>query len=226
MQAEGAASFSTGFVSVKSKFGEIAQQREEESRLRALDKRAAEQSKIVNDKAPKGAKRQIEGQGTISSFFGKKARTDDVSVAVSQAAHRLPPASVSKTSPAPLRDVSNINKPRDSNPLSSSKPLSTLQHRVRAAPSIHRRPLTQSTSDPTVRPDNGYIFLSSPPPQLEEEDDPEPPKVEPPKITASHTSSFKPASTFHSTSMSSVPSQRRTLGLGKMKPWSARGGKR
>lgn len=227
MQAEGAASFSTGFVSVKSKFGEIAQQREEENRLRALDKRAAEQSKIVQDKAPKGAKRQIEGQGTISSFFGKRPRTDDAPVAASQVTHRLPPASFSKTSSAPLRDVSNINKPRDSHPLSSSKPLETLQHRVRVAPSsIQRKPLTHSTSDPTVRPANGYVFLSSPPPQPEEEDDPEPPKVEAPKITTSHTSSFKPASTFHTTSMNSVPSQRRTLGLGKMKPWSARGGKR
>jgi DNA helicase-2/ATP-dependent DNA helicase PcrA len=227
MQAEGAASFSTGFVSVKSKFGEIAQQREEENRLRALDKRAAEQSKIVQDKAPKGAKRQIEGQGTISSFFGKKARTDDIPVAVSQITHRLPPASSFRTPTAPLRDVSNINKPRDSQSLSSSKPLATLQHRVRAAPSsVQRRPLTHSISDPTVRPANGYVFLSSPPPEPEEEDDPEPPKVEPPKITTSHTSSFKPASTFHTTSMNSVPSQRRTLGLGKMKPWSARGGKR
>lgn len=226
MQAEGAASFSTGFVSVKSKFGEIAQQREEESRLRALDKRAVEQSKILQDKAPKSAKRQIEGQGTISSFFGKKARTGDAPVTASQSMQRVPSASFSKTSSAPLRDVSNINKPRDTISLSSSKPLATLQHRVRAAPSIPRRPLAHSTSDPTTRTDNGYVFLSSPPPQPEREDDPEPPKVEPPKVSTSHTSSFKPASTFHNTSMNSIPSQRRTLGLGKMKPWSARGGKR
>ena len=230
MQAEGvaagAASFSTGFVSVKSKFGEIAQQREEENRLRALDKRAAEQSKIVQDKAPRNGKRQIEGQGTISSFFGKKPRTGDAPVAVSQVTQKLPPAPLFKTSSAPLRDVSNINNPRDSQSLSSSKPLATLQHRVRAAPSIHRKPLAHSTSDPTVRPNNGYVFLSSPPPQPEEEDDPEPAKVELPKVSTSHTSSFKPASTFHSTSMNNIPSQRRTLGLGKMKPWSARGGKR
>ncbi|KAM0702371.1 hypothetical protein Q7P35_011281 [Cladosporium inversicolor] len=225
MQAEGAASFSTGFVSVKSKFGEIAQQREEESRLRALDKRAAEQSKIVQDKAPKSAKRQIEGQGTISSFFGKKPRMGGAPVTTSQVTQQLPPASFTKSS-APLRDVSNINKARDCNPLSSSKPLATLQHRVRAAPSIHRRPLAHSTSDPTTRTDNSYVFLSSPPPQPEEEPGPEPPKVELPKVSVSHTSSFKPASTFHSTSMNSIPSQRRTLGLGKMKPWSARGGKR
>ena len=222
--AAGAASFTTGFVSVKSKFGEIAQQREEESRLRALDKRAAEQSKIVQDKAPKGAKRQIEGQGTISSFFGKKPRTGEAPVPVSQVTQQLPTASILRTSSAPLRDVSNINKPRDSHDI-SSKPLSTLQHRVRAAPS-QRRPLAHSTSEPTVRTDNGYVFLSSPPPQPEEEDGPEPAKVEPPKASTSYTASFKPASTFHSTSMNSIPPQRRTLGLGKMKPWSARGGKR
>lgn len=224
MQAEGAAQFSTGFVSVKTKFGEIAQQREEENRLRALDKRAAEQSKVVQDKAPKGGKRQIEGQGTISSFFGKKPRTGDVPVPVNQATQRLPSAPIFRTSSAPLRDVSNINKPRDSHAI-SSKPLSALQHRVCAAPS-QRRPLAHSTSDPTVRADNGYVFLSSPPPQPEEEDDPEPSKVEPPEVSTSYTSSFKPASTFHSTSMTSIPTQRRTLGLGKMKPWSARGGKR
>ena len=226
MQAEGAAQFSTGFVSLKSKFGEIAQQREEESRLRALDKRAAEQSKIVQDKAPKGAKRQIEGEGTISSFFAKKPRTGDAPVAASQLTQQLPPASIFKTSSAPLRDVSNINKSRDSHSL-SSKPLSQMQHRVRAAPSMHRRPLAHSTSDPKVKTDNGYVFLSSPPPEPEEEkDDSESAKIELPKTSTSYTSSFKPASTFHSTSMSSMPPQRRTLGLGKMKPWSARGGKR
>ena len=224
MQAEGAAQFSTGFVSVKSKFGEIAQQREKESRLRALDKRAAEQSKIAQDKAPKGAKRQIEGQGTISSFFGKKPRTGDAPVTVSQATQQFTPAATFRTSSAPLRDVSNINKLRDSHTI-SSKPLPTLQHRVRAVPS-QRKPLAHSTSDPTVRTDNGYVFLSSPPPQPEEEEDPEPAKVELHKVSTSHTSSFKPASTFHSTLMNNIPSQRRTLGLGKMKPWSARGGKR
>ena len=222
--APGAASFSAGFVSVKMKFGELMEKGEDQ-RLAALDKRALEQSKIVQDKAPKGGKRQIEGQGTISSFFGKKPRTGDAPVTISQITRPLPPASIFKTSSAPLRDVSNINKPRETHPL-SSKPLSTLQHRVRAAPSIQRRPLAHSTSDPTARTDNSYVFLSSPPPQPEEEDDPEPVKVELPKVVTSHTSSFKPASTFHSTSMNGIPSQRRTLGLGKMKPWNARGGKR
>ena len=222
--ALGAASFSAGFVSVKMKFGELMEKGEDQ-RLAALDKRALEQSKIVQDKAPKGGKRQIEGQGTISSFFGKKPRTGDAPVTISQITRPLPPASIFKTSSAPLRDVSNINKPRETHPL-SSKPLSTLQHRVRATPSIQRRPLAHSTSDPTARTDNSYVFLSSPPPQPEEEDDPEPVKVELPKVVTSHTSSFKPASTFHSTSMNGIPSQRRTLGLGKMKPWNARGGKR
>jgi DNA helicase-2/ATP-dependent DNA helicase PcrA len=228
MQPDGgdasAVSFSAGFVSVKAKYGEIVQQ-DEDRRLRALDKRALDQSKVAQDKAPKGGKRQIEGQGTISSFFGKKPRIGDAPVTASQITRPLPPASILKTSSAPLRDVSNINKPRDCHPL-ASKPLSTLQHRVRAAPSIQKRPLAQSTSDPTARTDNGYVFLSSPPPQPEEEDDPEPVKVELSKVATSHISSFKPASTFHSTSMNKIPSQRRTLGLGKMKPWNARGGKR
>jgi DNA helicase-2/ATP-dependent DNA helicase PcrA len=228
MQQEGGAananSFSSGFVSVKSNYGKIMQE-QEEKRMLALDKRAAEQQKVIQDQVPKGRKRQIEGQGTIASFFGKKPRTGEANVTTSQIAQQPPPASISKTSSAPLRDVSNINKPLNNHPL-SSKPLSSLHHRVRAAPLVQRRPVAHSRSDPTVKPDSGYVFLSSPPPQPEEEDDPEPAEAELPKVTASHTSSFKPASTFHSTSMNNIPTQRRTLGIGKMKPWSARGGKR
>jgi DNA helicase-2/ATP-dependent DNA helicase PcrA len=230
MQQEGGAananSFSSGFVSVKSSYGKIMQD-QEDKRMLALDKRAAEQEKLAQGQGPKGRKRQIEGQGTIASFFGKKPRAGESIVTPSQTTQQLPPASVFKTSSAPLRDVSNINKPRDNHPL-SSKPLSSLQHRVRAAPLVQRRPVVHSRSDPTVKPNNGYVFLSSPPPQPEEEDDPEPEpaEVELPKATVSYASSFKPASTFHSTSMNNIPSQRRTLGIGKMKPWSARGGKR
>jgi DNA helicase-2/ATP-dependent DNA helicase PcrA len=224
--AANANSFASGFVSVKSSYGKIMQD-QEDKRMLALDKRAAEQEKLAQGQAPKGRKRQIEGQGTIASFFGKKPRAGEAIVAPSQTTQQLPPASVFKTSSAPLRDVSNINKPRDNYPL-SSKPLSSLQHRVRAAPLVQRRPVVHSRSDPTVKPNNGYVFLSSPPPQPEEEDDPEPEpvEVELPKATVSYASSFKPASTFHSTSMNNIPSQRRTLGIGKMKPWSARGGKR
>lgn len=221
--AANAGSFSSGFVSVKSNYKKIMQEQEEKS-LHALDKRALEQSKVVKDQTPKGRKRQIEGQGSISSFFGKKSRTGDAPETQTQLSHQPPPASIFQTSSAPLRDVSNINKLRNDHPL-SSKPLSTLQHRVRAAPLVQRRPLAHSTSNPTAKTANSYVFLSSPPPQLEEEDDPEPVEVELPKVATSHTSSFKPASTFHSTSMNNIPSQRRTLGIGKMKPWSARGGK-
>jgi DNA helicase-2/ATP-dependent DNA helicase PcrA len=228
MQQEGgaanASSFSSGFVSVKSSYGKIMQD-QEEKRVLALEKRAAEQEKLAQGQVPKGRKRQIEGQGTIASFFGKKLRAGEASETPSQITQQPPPASIFKASSAALRDVSNINKPRDNHPL-SSKPLSSLQHRVCAAPLVQRRPVAHSRSDPTVKPDNGYVFLSSPPPQPEEEDDPESAEVELPQVTASHTSSFKPASTFHSTSMNNIPSQRRTLGIGKMKPWSARGGKR
>jgi DNA helicase-2/ATP-dependent DNA helicase PcrA len=228
MQPEGpganVGSFSTGFVSVKSAYGKVVQEQEEQ-RLLALDRRAQEQEKVAQGQAPKGRKRQIEGQGTISSFFGKKPRAGELTQAPSQVMQQLPPAPIFRKSSAPLRDVSNINNPREIRPL-SSKPLSALRHRVRAAPLVQRKPLEHSTSDPTIRTDNGYVFLSSPPPPPEEEDNPEPAKAEPPRAAVSHTSSFKPASTFHSTSMNPIPSRGRTLGLGRMKPWNARGGKR
>lgn len=228
MQQDGsganASSFSSGFVSVKSNYGKIMEE-QDEKRLRALDRRAVEQAKVAQDQAPKGRKRHMEeGQGTISSFFGKKPRAGDAPATSTQPVQQMPPASMYKSGSAPLRDVSNINKPREAHPL-SSKPLSSLQHRVRAAPLAQRRPLTHTKSDSAVRTDNSYVFLSSSPPQPEEEDDPEPEEAPPPTRPASHTSSFKPASTFHKTSMSNIPPQRRTLGLGRMKPWSARGGK-
>lgn len=228
MQQEGgsanAGSFSSGFVSVKSNYSKIMEE-QDEKRLRALDKRALEQAKVAQDQPPKGRKRQMEeGQGTISSFFGKKPRAGDTPAASTQPVQNLPPASMYQSASAPLRDVSNINKPREAHPL-SSKPLSSLQHRVRAAPLVQRRPLTHTKSDSAVRTDNSYVFLSSSPPQPEEQDEPLPVEAPPPARPISHTSSFKPASTFHKTSMSNIPPQRRTLGLGRMKPWSARGGK-
>jgi DNA helicase-2/ATP-dependent DNA helicase PcrA len=235
MQGEGSGvnpnAFASGFVSAASKFGKLMEE-QEQKRLRALDKRAAEQEKITQGQAPKKRKNQIDGQGTISSFFGKKPRVGE-SLETSirptpRPTPRLPTAPMFKPATAPLRDVSNINKPHEAHSI-SSKPLAALQHRVRAAPLVNRRPLVHSASDPMPKRDNGYVFLSSPPPpQPEEEEDPEPEptKVEPPAPVTSHLPSFKPASTLHSTSMQGVPSQRRTLGIGKMKPWSARGGKR
>jgi DNA helicase-2/ATP-dependent DNA helicase PcrA len=227
MQGEGSgvnpSAFASGFVSVASNYGKIMEE-QEEKRLRALDKRAAEHEKMTQGQAPKKRKSQIEGQGTISSFFGKKPRVGESLEPSMRPTPRLPTAPMFKPASAPLRDVSNINKPHEAQSL-SSKPLAALQHRVRAAPLVNRRPLVHSASDPMPKRDNGYVFLSSPPPQPEEEEDPEPEpgKIEPPALP-----SFKPASTFHSTSMQGVPPKRRTLGMvGRgMKPWSARGGKR
>ena len=227
MQGEGSgvnpSAFASGFVSVASNYGKIMEE-QEEKRLRALDKRAAEHEKMTQGQAPKKRKSQIEGQGTISSFFGKKPRVGESLEPSMRPTPRLPTAPMFKPASAPLRDVSNINKPHEAQSL-SSKPLAALHHRVRAAPLVNRRPLVHSASDPMPKRDNGYVFLSSPPPQPEEEEDPEPEprKIEPPALP-----SFKPASTFHSTSMQGVPPKRRTLGMvGRgMKPWSARGGKR
>jgi len=227
MQGEGSgvnpSAFASGFVSVASNYGKIMEE-QEEKRLRALDKRAAEHEKMTQGQAPKKRKSQIEGQGTISSFFGKKPRVGESLEPSMRPTPRLPTAPMFKPASAPLRDVSNIHKPHEAQSL-SSKPLAALQHRVRAAPLVNRRPLVHSASDPMPKRDNGYVFLSSPPPQPEEEEDPEP---EPRKIESPALPCFKPASTFHSTSMQGVPPKRRTLGMvGRgMKPWSARGGKR
>lgn len=225
---QGATSFSSGFVSVKQNYSKIMEE-QEEKRLKALERRAAEQEKVSQGQAPKGRKRQIEGQGSIASFFCKKPRSgpelDKSSTSNPSTTRPLPPASLPRTSSAPLRDVSNINKPSE---LTSSKPLDSLQHRVSAAPLQRRRPLLHSSSEPTAKTDHGYVFLSSSPPQPEKDDkdEDEPAEAGPPAFTNALVGSFKPASTFHSTTMQSAPTQRRTLGLGRMKPWSARGGKR
>lgn len=233
MQQEGgaanASTFSSGFVSMKSSYNKILEGQKaeqiEKNRLAALDKRAAQQEKIAQGQAPKGRKRQIEGQGSLTSFFGKKARAGEI-LESSIPARDPPSIGLARSLTAPLRDVSNINMSRtpEVHPL-SSKPVSALQHRVRTAATLKRRPVEHSSSDPMPKTDNGYVFLSSPPPESAR---PEPVEPEPelPVQATTQMPSFKPASTYHSTSMNSGPPQRRTLGIGRMKPWSARGGKK
>lgn len=276
-------SFASGFISVKSNYEQIMhshqqqkqtqrqrlkekEEKEEAAHLVTLDRRAAAAAASGTQKEtapPKNRKRHIEGQGTISSFFGKKAaRLDEGG---KEADSTAPPASFHRTASAPpLRDVSNLNNLASTNDRQTQegrKPYHPLtsqhsqqrqqqsQHRVRAEPlTSRRRPVGHSSSDPTAPPatknkesGNGYVFLSSPPPEewgeahdhsssnhnrnVQGKEDDQLVPAKPSSSSSSHPS-FKPASTFHSTSMSSVPSQRKTLGLGRMKPWSARGGKR
>ncbi|EMC94732.1 hypothetical protein BAUCODRAFT_25859 [Baudoinia panamericana UAMH 10762] len=56
-----------GFVSCRDRYQEALG----EAQLKKVDKRAEEQARASAANKPKGRKRQMEGQGTLSSFFGK-----------------------------------------------------------------------------------------------------------------------------------------------------------
>ena len=180
-------SASTGFVSVKEKYDDLV----EENRLKELDrKKAAEARKPKGEEAPKGRKRQIEGQGTLSGFFNKRPTHS---------------AKVAPERSAPLRDISNTNTSSASDDVPRN-PLLSMNRKPRTAPTRQHsalRPVTPSSS--------AYVFLSSPPQQPQDENQPTQEHVaEASTNTESPQSQFVPASTLHSTSMQSL--QRPTVG--------------
>ena len=185
----------TGFVSVKARYEELAEQ----SRLNAIDKRADVRKQPVVD-APKGRKRQIEGQGSITGFFGKRQQqsaipTQTPSVS-DRSSNRFDEAS------RPLQDITNKGQTNDSDVVLPRPPFST-SYKPRTAP---LRPTTSFTSV-TEPPDKGYLFLSSSPPQPESDENKLPdavPTEEAKDAGALVGTAFKPATTFHTTSMQSL----------------------
>ncbi|KAK0315243.1 ATP-dependent DNA helicase srs2 [Friedmanniomyces endolithicus] len=195
-----------GFVSAKAQYDEILEQQ----KLKKVDERAAQakQAKAVSDDKPKTRKRQIEGQGTIASFFAKPpGRAGDQSMTSGGDSFPDPKIESAMTSAKrakqPLQELRNVNRAPSEKalvrPLLPAHKLSSA-HLLRLPPS--------STNMPAVSAGNTYMFLSSSPPQPEEE-----PATEPADGMSTNDEIAAP--------------QRKTLGMRRsLQGWNARGGKR
>jgi DNA helicase-2/ATP-dependent DNA helicase PcrA len=186
----------TGFVSVKAKYEELA----ERSRLNAIDKSAEARKKPDVEAAPKGRKRQIEGQGSITGFFAKRQQKSAIPTQYSSVSDTF--SKPFDEALQPLRDITNKGQTNDSDVVLHKPPFST-SYKPRTAP---LRPTTSFTSV-TEPPEKGYLFLSSSPPQPESDENKLPDAV--PREEAEGAgrlvgAAFKPATTFHTTSMQSL----------------------
>ncbi|KAI7368186.1 UvrD-helicase-domain-containing protein [Hortaea werneckii] len=230
------ATLKPGFTSVSEKYEELM----EEARMKSIDKRSEQAPKPPPEEKPKGRKRQIEGQGTIQSFFNKRNRP-----AEEQSSHKSNNESVdsnSRSSKQPLQEVHNFQPSSTGNARGTrSLHLQPPNHKPRTAP-LHSQPALQANRDPP-NPHNDYMFLSSSPPPAEKNEeesagpvpDPDPdPRIDTnaDEPTSNTQSAFRPASTLHTTSVQRAataagPQPRRTLGV-KMSfnGWANRGGKR
>ncbi|KAK4636297.1 ATP-dependent DNA helicase srs2 [Fulvia fulva] len=191
----------TGFTSVKERYDELVEQ----GKMDRSDKRAEE--KKDNPMETKGRKRQIEGQGSISSFFKKPKEAAEV---------------VEQPQPArPLREIPNAANHGVSRTISTSRQ-SVPDRKPRATP-MSSRPQPRASDDAN----NGrYVFLSSSPQKGDDEQE-QPFNTTGEKQHESQpaaSTSFRPASTFHTTSMATASgTQRRTLGVRRsLHGWSER----
>ncbi|KAK0315452.1 ATP-dependent DNA helicase srs2 [Friedmanniomyces endolithicus] len=215
-----------GFVSAKEQYDDILEQQ----KLKKVDERAAQVRTASEDK-PKTRKRQIEGQGTIASFFAKPpGRVGYGPVAFG--GDNLPDATLEDAMPSakrtkqPLHELRNVN----SAPLERAlvRPLQPA-YKLPSAPLL--RPSPSSTNMLATGTGSAYVFLSSSPPQPEEAPDPETAGAMPRSDDVGDEKTAvvraRPATTFHTTSMQIAAPQRKTLGMRRsLQGWNARGGKR
>ncbi|EME89090.1 uncharacterized protein MYCFIDRAFT_76457 [Pseudocercospora fijiensis CIRAD86] len=188
----------TGFVSSRTTATTTMQQNfsTANATIPKLDQRAAEQEKKAQqnpEQQPKGRKRQIEGQGSIASFFKKPRPSPERE---------------------PLRNPQEL-RPTAAGFMTASQKMPS-SHKPRSTPILSKPNISRSASQADGENAGGkYVFLSSSPPPLDPEDEepPPPPRPAPPAIPA--LNGFRPASTFHTTSMQqqSSASVRKTLGV-------------
>jgi DNA helicase-2/ATP-dependent DNA helicase PcrA len=190
----------------------------------------------------KKTKARAAGQGAITSFFGRPK-----SVPTTEPV--LPPAEAAKSAAlkrshslfvqnhAPLIDISNTAPPAArSFPQSRPyQPPNLPSHRPR------NMPMSAKPRKPTPEPNGAstrYVLLSSSPvkpesPAKQQQTHSDVEGVEQVDLTGQNSTSFssasgfRPASTFHTTSMSQVrnqaPAQRKTLGTRRtMQPWTVK----
>lgn len=192
----------------------------------------------------KPSKPRAAGQGSITNFFSRPAKTvaakavPTVYEAPEEPAAELPiykpqlsRFSSANTRSGPLSEISNgqiqSNRPYRPPPFSShrpsSRPMSTKPKKMEAG--VERERYVLLSSSP-VKPQNESPARPFTLSENQERDDelPSPPK---PVAASTSVSSFRPASTFHTTSVGQLQSnsgaQRRTLGTRRsMQGWSVK----
>ncbi|KAK4555143.1 ATP-dependent DNA helicase srs2 [Recurvomyces mirabilis] len=209
-----------GFTSLKTKYEEA----KEELTLAQMDRRAQQAKKLETEK-PKGRKRQMEGQGTIASFFGKPTLSKQISETTSlgsSAAAKGPgmPAEPKRKRQA-HQELDNVKAVRSEVVVERQN---MLDHKVRTAPLLRQK---SATSAQHSVPAAGYMFLSSSPPRPEDAEISTSATI--PPFEEEDTENYaqaRPATTLHTTSMQRVAPQKKTLGMRRsLHGWSARGGK-
>lgn len=230
-----------GFTSARD-LGDLQAMQREAERIRTLAstpnaeiaKAAYNDSKKAEAKPAraKSVKPLAKGQGAITSFFKRSnsAISEETETAPSFTAPSLQRSQSSFSTHTPLHDISNVQS-SVSRPPRPFQPLSMPNHKVTNRPIL--------TKPKRAEPEAGmestrYVLLSSSPPRPDVEDTHQAGKdgrepTSPTKQTSSSfasASGFRPASTFHTTSMNQVQNQsaqRKTLGARRsMQPWSVK----
>lgn len=184
------APFSSGFLSVKAQYDDLVEQ----SRLKSIDKRAADSRKKSDLDLPQGRKRQIEGQGTISGFFAKRRHVESTEANARSSSNSI--------RVAPLRDMSNLDRLQTAREEAPAKPPVSTIHKPRTAPMRPQALPHSPTSNST------YVFLSSSPPQPENDENLPAGTIDDTEQEATvKQPAMRAATTFHSTSMQTLSHQ-------------------
>ncbi|PSN69909.1 P-loop containing nucleoside triphosphate hydrolase protein [Corynespora cassiicola Philippines] len=187
----------------------------------------------------KGVKPRPTGQGSITSFFSRPGGTvSEEPVPTTRREATLKRSQSSTSHQAPLVDISNVQRlsSQPSQPSRPYQPPSFSSHRPRSTPMMGKpKKLEAEPEEASTK----YVLLSSSPVKTTDDDEdgsPERAKVKgdagvvdsPTKKPCSPgaASEFRPASTFHSTSVGQLHSRTgppRALGMRRpMQSWSAK----
>jgi DNA helicase-2/ATP-dependent DNA helicase PcrA len=230
-----------GFTSARD-LGDLQAMQREAERIRTLataqdaetGKAAYNDSNKAEAKSArvKAVKPLAKGQGAITSFFKRSnsAISGETETPSSSTVPSLQRSQSSFPTHAPLHDISNV-QPSASRAPRPFQPLSIPSHKVTNRPIL----VKPKRAEPEPGTENArYVLLSSSPPRPDAEDLHQAGKESrdpgsPTKQTLSSfapASGFRPASTFHTTSMNQVQNQsaqRKTLGARRsMQPWSVK----
>ncbi|KAI4637541.1 hypothetical protein J4E83_000357 [Alternaria metachromatica] len=234
-------SVKAGFTSARD-LGDLQAMQREAERIRTLASvQYVEAGREVYKDAKKAeakparakvVKPRATGQGSITSFFKRSNSTlsEETEPPPSFDALSLQRSQSSFAANTPLYDISNTQS-AVSRPPRPFQPLSIPSHKVTTRPILTK----PKRAEPEPGMENTrYVLLSSSPPKSEAENTYQAEKElgEPASPTKQASSSFnsaagfRPASTFHTTSMSQVQNQsaqRKTLGARRsMQPWSVK----
>ena len=214
------ATLTTGFVSANARMKEIQSQTQQDTAEKKKDlKRQAEPLPPLS----RGSKKQTQGQGSITSFFGKGA-LEPKDLDLKALAKPVLPLS---TQPSVRKSTLTTQRPTPTAHAARTNvvpaPPSFSNHKVRAVSNFVGKQRDISDVDDT-RPTRHILLSSSP---TKPDDDERQPVSAPVPLTYNSSHDARPATTFHTTSIAQlnnrVQGQRKTLGVRRsMQGWSAK----